>query len=189
RFAAVPPFGLDGIRCFPGNVTDTSQHPAWFFEDVLQCSMPVFEGLLPPMHNDIVQTLLFRLAEWHALAKLRLHTDDTLALLHQALRQLGAQVRRFQRLTCPAFETKEIPQESSQRQRREAANFQAGRRKKPARTGSLLKTFNIHTYNFHALGNYEKTIRMFGTTDSYTTQVVSVCHIQIVHTKIRMTIS
>ena len=54
--------------------------------------MPVFEGLLPPIHEDIVQTLLFRLAEWHALAKLRLHTKDTLALLHQALRRLGAQV-------------------------------------------------------------------------------------------------
>ena len=36
RFAAVPPFGLDSIRRFPDNVADTTQRPAWFFEDVLQ---------------------------------------------------------------------------------------------------------------------------------------------------------
>lgn len=138
--------------------------------------MPVFEGLLPPINEDIVQTLLFHLAEWHALAKLRLHTNNTLALLHQALRRLGAQVRRFQRVTCPAFETKELPQESAQRQRRECTEFQSGHQRKPATSGMLPKTFNINTYKFHALGDYEKTIRMFGTTDSYTTQVVSVCH-------------
>ncbi|KAG2051491.1 hypothetical protein BDR06DRAFT_889823, partial [Suillus hirtellus] len=49
------------------------------FEDILQvCAMPVFEGLLPPPHNTIVQTLLFRFAEWHAYAKLQLHTELTL---------------------------------------------------------------------------------------------------------------
>lgn len=58
--------------------------------------MPVFEGLLPPIHEEVVQTLLFHLAEWQTLAKLRMHTNNTLALLHQALRRLGAQVRRFQ---------------------------------------------------------------------------------------------
>ena len=56
--------------------------------------MPVFEGLLPSKHEDITQTLIFRLAEWHALAKLRLQTEDTLALLDQALRRLGA-VERY----------------------------------------------------------------------------------------------
>ena len=58
----------------------------------MQCSMPIFEGLLPPHHEEVVQTLLFHLAEWQALAKLRMHTNNMLALLHQALRQLGAQV-------------------------------------------------------------------------------------------------
>ena len=36
RFTAVPPFRLDSIQCFPDNIADTTQHPAWFFEDVLQ---------------------------------------------------------------------------------------------------------------------------------------------------------
>jgi hypothetical protein len=35
------------------------------------------------------------------------------------------------------------------------------------------KKFNMATYKFHALGDYVQTIRMFGTTDSYSTQTVS----------------
>ena len=116
--------------------------------------MPVFEGLLPPKHEDIAQTLIFRLAEWHALAKLRLQTEGSLALLDQALRWLGAQVRQFQRVTCAAFEAKELPQESAQRQRRELAEMQSGHRKTPARSSPLPISFNINTYKFHALGDY-----------------------------------
>ena len=136
--------------------------------------MPVFEGLLPPKHDEIVQTLLFCLAEWQALAKLRLHTEDTLALLRQALRQLGAQTRKFQRVTCQAFQTKELPQESAEQHRKEMADVQSGQRRKPPTSGAQPKTFNINTYKFHALGDYETMIRRFGTTDSYSTRVVSV---------------
>ncbi|KAG2120548.1 uncharacterized protein F5147DRAFT_766462 [Suillus discolor] len=32
------------------------------------------------------------------------------------------------------------------------------------------KSFNFHTYKFHALGDYMTTIRRFGTTDSYSTE-------------------
>lgn len=85
--------------------------------------MPVFEGLLPPIHEEVVQTLLFHLAEWQALAKLRIHTDDTLALLDQAFRQLGMQVRKFQRVTCVAFQTQELSEETARRLRRELANI------------------------------------------------------------------
>lgn len=35
RFTLVPPFGKT-VRRFPDNVADTSQRPAWHFEDVLQ---------------------------------------------------------------------------------------------------------------------------------------------------------
>ena len=75
-----------------------------------QCAMPVFKGLLLPKHDELVQTLLFRLAKWQALATLRLHTEDTLALLHQALQWLGAQTCKFQQVTCRAFYMKELPQ-------------------------------------------------------------------------------
>jgi hypothetical protein len=34
------------------------------------------------------------------------------------------------------------------------------------------KTLNLNTYKIHALGNYVSTIREFGTTDSYSTEMV-----------------
>ena len=138
--------------------------------------MPVFEGLVHPEHEDIIQTLIFRLAEWHALAKLRLQMEDTLALLNQALQQLSSQIHQFQDKTCTAFETKELPQESAGRQRRELAEMQSGRRKTPARSSPLRRSFNINTYKFHALGDYTQAIKTFGMTDSYSTQIVSALH-------------
>lgn len=39
---------------------------------------------------------------------------------------------------------------------------------------SFKKTkLDLNNYKFHALGDYVATIRLFGTTDSYSTQVVS----------------
>ena len=35
------------------------------------------------------------------------------------------------------------------------------------------KHLNLDTYTYHALGDYVATIRHFGTTDSYSTQQVS----------------
>jgi hypothetical protein len=35
------------------------------------------------------------------------------------------------------------------------------------------KSFNLHTYKFHVLGDYVTSIRRFGTTDSYSTEPVS----------------
>ena len=45
RFSTVPPFGIGAICCFPDNVTDTSQHPAQYFEDVLQVKIGLFMSL------------------------------------------------------------------------------------------------------------------------------------------------
>jgi hypothetical protein len=36
------------------------------------------------------------------------------------------------------------------------------------------KTFNLNTYKLHALGNYTMTIRRYGTTDSYSTEMVHI---------------
>lgn len=56
-------------------------------------------------------TLLFRLAEWHALAKLRLHTDATLDTMDDATVKLGHQMRKFENTTCNAFQTYELDRE------------------------------------------------------------------------------
>ena len=102
--------------------------------------------------------LLYKAAEWHALVKLRLHTDLTLDLLEMVTREFGRLMRQFRDKTSDTFDTVELPCE-------------AGARKGGG--GSSKKKLNLNTYKFHALGDYVATIRRFGTTDSYSTQVVS----------------
>lgn len=144
--------------------------PAYSF----QCAIPAFEGLFPEEHNNIIRVLLFRMAEWHALAKMRLHSDDTLQLLDQSLRRLGTQLRKFSQLTCSAFRTMELPTEVSARYKRQHKGFESQSRMNTTNgTGPRPKSFNLFTYKFHALGDYVQSIRTYGTTDSYTTQIVS----------------
>jgi flagellar hook-associated protein FlgK len=147
----------------------------------MQCAIPVLEGLLPEPHNEIVMTLLFRLAEWHALAKLRLHADSTLSHMDSVTTVLGQQLRRFMKDTCSQFKTKELPKEYAARGRREnrkeikntptASNTAS---KAPAVAGERKsKILNLAVYKVHALGDYVNTIRLFGTTDSFSSQIVS----------------
>ena len=141
---------------------------------IFQCSIPVFEGLLPEPHNKQLMTVLFRLAEWHALAKLRVHTETTLAALEKVTTIVGRELRKFHNVTCASFHTVELPNEAAARQRRvmdltstsvSTANSSHSVTRKP-------KTLNLNTYKFHAMGDYVDTIHTFGTTDLYTTQIV-----------------
>ena len=144
--------------------------------------MPVFDGLLPANHNNDIQSLLFTTAEWHTLAKMHLHTDSTLAWLDESTKAFGKQIRRFQSHTCSFFDTRELPHEEAARSRRQRkkkvsinlpnpspltpapSTATSGRTKK--------KVFNLILIKLHALGDYVKTIKTFGTTDSYSTQPV-----------------
>jgi hypothetical protein len=118
-------------------------------------------------------TVLFRLAQWHALAKLRVHTEFTLDALGKITSVVGRDLRKFRDTTCAAFNTVELPCEAAARRRRKdsdkAKNPSSA---KTAKTRTTKKIFNLLTYKFHALGDYLDTIRSFGTTDSYTTQIV-----------------
>ncbi|KAG2359501.1 hypothetical protein BDR07DRAFT_1488186 [Suillus spraguei] len=150
------------------------QRAAQNFEDVLQCAIPAFEGLFQDSHDEVVRILLFRLAEWHAFTKLRIHTDDSLDLLSQALRRLGQQLRKFRDSTYSVFQTVELPEEIAARQRKSVNLNSASAETGPS--GARPKAFNIQTYKLHALGNYVNSIKMFGTTDSYTTQIGKLAH-------------
>jgi hypothetical protein len=121
-------------------------------------------------------TLLFRLAEWHALAKLRMHTESTLATLENVTTVLGRELRKFNETTCSAFKTVELESEAAargRRRKRKAANQHANSSASNA-PAVKPKPFNLSIYKFHALGDYVRTIREFGTTDSYNTQIVRV---------------
>ena len=169
--------------------------------------------------------LLFELATWHALAKLRLHSDTSLKIFETSTTRLGQVFHKFVSKTCAAFVTKDLPQEEAARGRRKAAmdakaqsakgkekvsstskkakkgsekRNAKGKQKtkgkekavessadtsksgkaegpgKPAKKGGANRRhFNLHTFKMHSLGHYVDAIRMYGTTDNYSTQVVS----------------
>lgn len=132
---------------------------------------------MPHPHNEIVMTVLFRLAEWHALAKLRLHMESTLTSLANATTMVGRNLRKFRQVTCAAFNTELLPREKAAQARRKQRKNARTDEETPgtSRTPSMKKYFNLFIYKFHALGDYVRTICLFGTTDSYTTQIIRVC--------------
>jgi hypothetical protein len=140
----------------------------------IQCAIPVFEGLFPAQHDVVVQSLLYRFAQWHALAKLRTHSDSTLGFLHETFKKLARQLRNFRDFTCVAFETVELPKEKAARQRRSVQCAAGPNNSSSESSGPRVKRFNLSTYKFHAMGDYVQTIKLFGTVDSFTTQIVSI---------------
>ncbi|KAH7909388.1 hypothetical protein BJ138DRAFT_1102735 [Hygrophoropsis aurantiaca] len=190
RYRNVPTYGRGTIRRFHKNAAAMNKLAARDFEDLLQCAIPVFEGLLPHPHNNMVLDLLFDLAVWHAYAKLRLHTDTTLDFFEVSTTVLGQTTKQFMKTTCAAYKTRELPKESAARGRRSAAlnstkatgvpsmsAKQAGKQKEaPLTSDPKRKLLNLNTYKYHALGDYPDTIRRFGTTDSYSTQTGELQH-------------
>lgn len=96
-----------------------------------KCSIPVFDGLFPGDHNKMVMDLLFNMAHWHGLAKLRMHSDLTLEILDKLTTDLGNRFREFKEKVCPAYQTQELNREVDARSRRQAkeASKRAGKGK------------------------------------------------------------
>ncbi len=123
--------------------------------------MPVFEGLLPLMHNKIVLNLLFELATWHAFARLRIHTDSTLDIFQASTKSLTAAVRTFIWETCQFYATQELPKETAAHGRCTAAlTAKQGMRstKEKMSAAPKGKKLNLETYKYHALTDYHETI-------------------------------
>lgn len=156
----------------------------------MQCSIPVFDGLLPKRDNEFILTLLFLAAHWHGLAKLRLHTDPTLEVLDAVTGSLGRKLRDFRDRICIKYSTCELPKEARARNRRQANKSKAPKKPSPSKdlpdtsaeqegvdsldpTLRTPKTINLDTYTLHSLGDYATSIRQFGTSDSYSTEPVS----------------
>ncbi|KIK36743.1 hypothetical protein CY34DRAFT_93881 [Suillus luteus UH-Slu-Lm8-n1] len=175
RFRQVPTYHSGVICRFANNTSEMKKLAARDFEDILQCAMPIFEGLFPTVHDAAVQSLLYRFAEWHALAKLRLHSESTLAFLEETFKKLSQKLRKFRTDICDAFDTRELPKEKAARQKKFAQHPET-HKVPPESTGPRAKKFNMNTYKFHAMGDYVGTIRFFGTTDSFTTQIGELAH-------------
>ena len=159
--------------CVAGEVIPV--HVTQHTHGLTQCSIPVFEGLLTGTDNKHLSKLLYRTAEWHGFAKLRMHTQSSLKHLESLTRELGHLMRTFRNLTS-WFKTKALSHEIEAQKRAQA------RAKPPKSSGcsgvaasssvQQKKKLNLFTPKFHALGDYVQTIQKFGTTDSFSTQVV-----------------
>ena len=69
----------------------------------------MIEGLVPEEDEKEILDLIFILSTWHAYAKLRLHTDHTLASFDALTKPLGAALRNFAGEFSDCFNTKELP--------------------------------------------------------------------------------
>ncbi|KAF7359981.1 hypothetical protein MVEN_00725000 [Mycena venus] len=172
RFRLIPTFGRSTIRRFTSNTSALKKLAAWNYENILLCAIPVVEGLLLDPWNSDILDLLFTLAEWHSLAKLKLHTDTTVKLLASVTKTLGRLLRRFKRVVCPEFATKELPSEEAARGRRQAKKAAQGKSRAGAatKTTAKVKEYNLTTYKLHGLGDYAPVIPWVGTTESFSTQ-------------------
>jgi hypothetical protein len=142
---------------------------------------------LPKRHDRIVQKVLFELATWHGLAKLRLHTDSTLLELENSATRLGDILRRFKSEVCNEYATRDLPSEEAARGRRQAAKVQKLAESQKATGGSQVlapppkpsskktkfRNFNMETYKLHSLPDVPAAIRAFGVTENTSTLNVS----------------
>lgn len=128
-----------------------------------------------PEDNDRILTLLYVILSWHGLAKLRLHSDATIKLLRQETVRLGKELRMFQKDVCSRYETYETPKEAASRVRAAASRMESAGA--PANVEGIStrkrRTFNLSTSKIHALGDYVEEIVAYGTTDNFSTQLVS----------------
>jgi hypothetical protein len=103
-----------------------------------------------------------------------MHSESTITFLEETFKKLSRKLRHFRKHTCATFTTVELPKEKTARQHRASQRSENGiASQEPSR--ARVKFFNLLTYKFHAMGDYAATIRFFGTTDSFTTQIVSTC--------------
>ena len=126
-----------------------------------QYSIPVFEGLLPKPFNGQLLQLLYKAAEWHALAKLQLYTKSMLDLLEAVTKEFGCLMQQFRDKTSVKYDTVELLRGAN------GHNVRSHSLKKKEK-----KELNLNTYKFHALADYVAAIRLFGTTDLYSTLIV-----------------
>jgi hypothetical protein len=128
-----------------------------------------FEGILDEPSNGMLLDLLYTMQFWHSLAKMRMHTDSTLDSLEDATVALGWELRRFAKVLCPNYKTKESSREFAARKKR----ADKGKITEKAPDTRRDKTFNANTIKMHFLGNYPQYIHCNGTTDSYSTVSIS----------------
>lgn len=163
----VPAF-KDRIRKHNENITEMKQMTASDYEDILQCALPLFEGLLPDEHDKKVLNVLYLLASFYTSSKLHMHTDRTVSDNRNLISLLGEAIRQFKKYTCAEHEA-EVPPNEGRRVRRKARQMGGAT---IIRKTVMQYSFNMNTSKMHSLGDYPYHIINFGSLNSYTTEVV-----------------
>ncbi len=115
--------------------------------------------------------MLFELANWYSLAKLRMHHDVTLENMDHATKHMYEAVKTFAATTCQRHRAVELPSECEARSRREKKKNPDA----PSDSGKRVVAFNVvNTVKFHFLGDHPEYIRRCGPTDNTTSEIVSV---------------
>ena len=73
------------------------------------------------------------------------------------------------------YETHELAQERDARGRRELRDV--GGKGKGRTGGQQTRKLNLFTYKLHSLGDYLNSIKRYGTSDGFSTQVVSLLYV------------
>ncbi|KAG6905506.1 hypothetical protein DXG01_002327 [Tephrocybe rancida] len=196
----------DGVarRFYPRILCYSADYKEKALLATVRCAIPMFDGLFDEPHDGAAVDLIFQFAHWHGLAKMRLHSDLSLAMLDEETTCLGDGLQQFQEKTCPSFVTCKLNREKEARQCRQVTQAKGKRSKsapKPSSdepkgkgkatdsaappeetaqtktqkadsAGCRLKSFMLNGYKAHAIGDFTKTIKQFGTTDSYSTEPV-----------------
>jgi hypothetical protein len=107
-----------------------------------------------------------------------MHTDSSLDVLDIITIAFGQRLRNFAEETCKEFATMETDREYQARKRAEAkrgSRSGGDTDQLDSRTGSGKRPrgFNLVIPKLHFLGDYVAQIRALGTTDSFTSQIVS----------------
>ncbi|KAG2048985.1 hypothetical protein BDR06DRAFT_984573 [Suillus hirtellus] len=146
------------------NASDMTRMAARNFEDLLQCSIPVFNSLLPEPHNTTALWLLFTMAHWHGLVKLQMHSDLTINIMDQVTSAVSDQFHNFKAQVCSAYNTQELCQEVEARTQYHANSL----KEQVAQSAGSPK--DMHCKKFHAFGDYVSMIRQYGMSDSYSSE-------------------
>lgn len=185
---------------------------SYHLTDNAECAIPCFEGLLPSPDNEHVMSLLYVMAYWHGLAKMRMHVESSVRLLNDIYTVMGSHLRHFEQVVCPWYDTRETAKEHAKRIRAQtritaktmprqtsitsatssidpsgtapASIPLSTENTRTSRTGQKSRSFNLATIKAHLLGYCPRYIHLFGTLEMLSTMVVRV----VLRCKLRMII-
>ncbi|KAF7322138.1 hypothetical protein MKEN_00737900 [Mycena kentingensis (nom. inval.)] len=169
RFRKILPFGRTTIRRFTGNVSEMKKMAARDFEDILQCLLPVCEGLFGEF-DELVRKLVFQFQS-NGFTKQPPPSAQQFASLHA--------IPLFSKRASFLGSKRHARRAAAQAAKRAARGDPPANNTNPSTTQERLKTLNLHTYKFHCLPDYPLSIPIVGTTDSTSTQPGELAHTKL----------